>query len=72
MAQSVFINVKVDGHASTANAANHNHVAMPGASASGDVTVSFDPTTVLTRSRLRFAIQTALAQIEAGAGALKP
>lgn len=66
MAQTVFINVTLDP-ATQLDAASYYHTAARGVSASGGLTISIDTALVITRTRARSAILTALKALEGGA-----
>lgn len=67
MAQSVFVNITLDGNASKkVDGADHKHDSSRGAAAANDVTLSFDPATVKTVTILKSAVAAALRQIAAG------
>lgn len=70
MAQDRFINITLDPNASTrVDHQNDKHGKALGASASGDLTISFDTSKFTSLSLLRSAVAAA---IEQAAGAMKP
>lgn len=70
MAQDRFINITLDPNASTrVDRSGDKHTKGLGASASGDLTISFDTSKFTSLSLLRSAVAAA---IEQAAGAMKP
>lgn len=70
MAQDRFINVTLDANASSRiDHSGDRHGQALGASASGDLTLSFDTSKFTSHSLLRSAVMSALQQ---AAGAMKP
>lgn len=64
MAQNQFINATIDaGAAKKLDVANHLHAVTNGASASGDLTVSWDSTKFTTVTLMRGALNQILRQL---------
>lgn len=65
--QYVFVNVTIDPAAvNKPDRADHVHIVTRGVTAANDLTVSFDPTRVMTLNRLRSAFDEIIKAAKAG------